>query len=98
MARVNNNPLLQGVSGKIGDQLIIKQYPYGTVISAMPDMSNITKSELQKKEQNKFAEAVAYAVSINRNPVKKAAYAKKLEEGKSVYHAAIQEFYSKKKN
>lgn len=98
MARTKNNPLLQGVSGKIGGQLVIKQYSYGTVISAMPDMSKVKKSRLQKIAQQKFAEAVAYARSISRNPLKKAAYAKKLEKGKSVYHAAIQEFYKKNKS
>jgi hypothetical protein len=97
MARTKSNPLLQGVSGKIGDQLVIKQYPYGTVISAMPDMSGVKKSRRQKEEEQKFAKAVAYAKSITRNPVKKAAYAKKLKKGKLVYHAAIQEFYSKHK-
>ena len=97
MARTNN-PLLQGVSGKIGDQLVIKQYSYGTVISAMPDMSKVKKSHLQKIENKKFADAVAYAKSISRNPVKKAAYVKKLKKGKSVYHAAIQEFYEKNKS
>lgn len=97
MARTNKNPLLQGVSGKIGGQLVIKQYSYGTVISAMPDMSKVKKSMRQKQEQNKFAKAVAYARSITRNPDKKAAYAKKLPKGQSVYHAAIKEFYSKEK-
>jgi len=94
MARTNN-PLLQGTSGKIGGQFVIKQYPYGTVISAMPDMSNVKRSKLQKLQQKKFAEAVAYAKSISNNPVKKVAYAKKLKKGQSVFHAAIKEFYSK---
>jgi hypothetical protein len=98
MARTNKNPLLKGVSGKIGDQLVIKQYSYGTVLSAAPDMSNVKKSGLQKKEQGKFAKAVAYAKSINNNPVKKTAYAKKLKNGQDVYHAAIQEYYKKNKS
>ncbi len=97
MARTKN-PLLQGVRGKIGDQLVIKQYSYGTVISAMPDMSKVKKSRLQEIEQQKFAKAVVYAKDISRNPVKKAAYAKKLKKGKSVYHAAIQEYYRKNKS
>ncbi|MEP7238651.1 MAG: hypothetical protein ABI685_12320 [Ferruginibacter sp.] len=97
MAIVINNPLLKGVSGKIGDSLVVKQYSYGTVISAMPDMSRVKKSGLQKIKQNSFADAVIYAQSILRNPVKKAAYAKKLPKGKTVYHAAIQEYLAKNK-
>lgn len=87
-----------GVSGKIGGQLIIKQYSYGTVISAMPGMSKVKKTPRQKSAQQKFADAVAYARSISRNPVKKGAYAIKLKKGKSVYHAAIQEYYKKNKS
>jgi hypothetical protein len=97
MARVNSNPLLKGVSGKIGDAFVVKQYSYGTVISAVPDMRRVKKSKLQKLKQGVFAEAVAYAQSIVRNPQKKAAYAKKLPKGKTVYHAAIQEFLNRKR-
>lgn len=95
MARVKNNPLLEGVSGKIGDSFIVKQYRFGTVISAVPDMSRVKKSALQKVKQKKFADAIAYAQSIIHNPAKKAVFAKNLPKGKSVYHAAIQEYLKK---
>lgn len=100
MARVKNNPLLKGVSGKIGDAFVVKQYSYGTVISAIPDMSRVKKSKLQKVKQGTFGAAVAYAQGILRDPKKKAAYAHKLPPGKTVYHAAIQEYLAKqnKKN
>lgn len=98
MAKVTNNPILKGVRGKIGDQIVIKQYSYGTVISAKPDMSRVKKSALQKLGQDTFANAVAYALSIIRDPKKKAAYAKKIAKGKQVYHAAIQEYSRKHKN
>lgn len=97
MARVNNNPLLKGVSGKIGDQIVVKQYSYGTVISAVPDMRRVKKSALQKLAQHHFSDAVAYAQTILRDPKKKAAYAKKIKKGKSVYHAALQEYLKKHK-
>ena len=97
MARVKNNPLLQGVSGKIGESFVVKQYMYGTVISAIPDMSRVKKSALQKLRQGTFADAVKYAQSIIRDPKKKAAYANKLPKGKTVYHAAIQEYTKKHK-
>jgi hypothetical protein len=51
MARVHKNPLLKGVRGKIGDSIVVKQYKYGTVISAVPDMSRVKRTVLQKKEQ-----------------------------------------------
>jgi len=97
MARTKSNLILKGVRGKIGDSLVVKQYAHGTVISAMPDMSHVVKSPLQKLYQNRFGEATAYAKSIIYNPIKKAAYAKKLTKGKQVYHAAIQEYMKKLK-
>jgi hemerythrin superfamily protein len=97
MARVKNNALLAGVSGRIGDSIVIKQYSYGTVISAMPDMSRVKKSKLQKVKQTDFAKAVAYAQSIIRDKKKKEKYAKNIEKGKTVYHAAIKEYLDKVK-
>ncbi|MBC7493922.1 MAG: hypothetical protein H7221_02860 [Flavobacterium sp.] len=92
-----DNPLLKNTSGKIGNFIVVKQYKYGTVISAVPDMSRVKKSKLQKLKQNWFKDAVAYAQTILRDPKKKAAYAKKLKEGKTVYHTAIQEYLEKAK-
>ena len=97
MARSNNNPILKGTRGKIGDSLVVKQYSFGTVTSALPDMSRVKKSLLQKLYENRFGEATAYAKSIIYDPIKKAAYAKKLPKGKQVYHAAIQEYMKKQK-
>jgi hypothetical protein len=97
MAIAKNNPFLKGISGKIGNDLVVKQYSYGTVISAMPDMSKVKRTPLQKQKQKIFAQAVAYAKDINRNPTKKAAYAKKLKKGENVYRSALQEYLKKMK-
>ena len=96
MARTTN-PLLKNTSGKIGNFIVVKQYSYGTVISAVPDMRRVKKSELQKLKQGWFMDAVAYAQTILRDPKKKAAYEKKVKEGKTVYHTAIQEYLEKAK-
>jgi len=96
MARVKNNFLLQGVSGSIAE-LVIKQYSYGPVISKKPDMSQVKHSRLQKVKQSLFKEAVAYAQSINRDPKKKAAYAKKLKKGQTVFNAAVSEYMKRVK-
>lgn len=96
MARTDN-PLLKNTSGKIGNTIVVKQYSYGTVISAMPDMRRVKKSELQQLKQNWFKDAVAYAQTILRDPKKKAAYAKNTQEGKTVYHTAIREYLEKVK-
>lgn len=92
MAQSVNSILLHQIKGKIGKQIVIKQYGKKTVVSAYPDMSGIKPSKLQKVKRKGFAEAVVYAQSILHDPAKKKAYAKKLKKGMSVYHAAIQEF------
>jgi hypothetical protein len=97
MARIRSNILTKGLSGQIGQQVVFKQYGKKTVVSRYPDMSNIKPSKLQKKGRNRFAEAVAYAQSINNDPVKKASYTKKVKKGHTVFNFAIQEFLKGKK-
>jgi hypothetical protein len=92
MARINQQSLLKGLKGQIGKQLVFKQYGKKTVVSRYPDMSKVVPSELQKEQRSCFAEAVAYAKTINNDPVMKAKYAKKLRKGKSVFQYAIQEY------
>lgn len=92
MARIQSNILTKGLRGQIGQQVVFKQYGKKTVVSRYPDMSKVKPSKLQKKGRTRFAEAVAYAQSINNDPVKKARYAKKVKKGHTVFNFAIQEF------
>jgi hypothetical protein len=96
MAR-SNNLLLKGTSGALGKQLVVKQYAYGTVVTRYPDMSGIKPSRQQKQKRSTFRDAVAYAKEILRNPAKKAAYAKGLKKGETVYHTAIKEYLAREK-
>ena len=93
MARVAANAfLLKGLRGHIGKEIVFKKYGNKTVVTRYPDMSNVKPSELQKKEQSRFARAVAYAQNINRNPALKAEYKTKVKKGQTVYHFAISEY------
>jgi hypothetical protein len=92
MARAGKKSLLKDVRGAIGGEIVVKQYDHGIVISKYPDMSRVKRSKLQKKYQKDFKQAVAYAQSIIHDPVKKAAFQKKLKKGKRVYTAAIKEY------
>ena len=60
MAKTNNNPLLTGVSGKIGN-LLIKQTKYGTVITQMPERVKKKPTARQKIHRDIFAAAIKYA-------------------------------------
>jgi hypothetical protein len=94
MARVGKNPILKNAKGRIGN-VIVKQYSYGIVLSKRPNMKRVKRSPSQKNEQTRFSKAVRFAQSILRDPKLKAAYAKKLKKGQSVYHAAIKEYLKK---
>ncbi len=92
MAQGKASVLLHKMRGQIGKQIVVKQYGNKTVITAYPDMSGIKPSKLQKQKRKRFAAAIAYAQSIIHDPVRKAAFAKKLKRGERVYNAAIREF------
>ena len=95
MAQSTTSVILHTMRGAIGKQIVVKQYRNKTVITAYPDMSNVKPSKLQKQKRKKFAAAIGYAQSIINDPVKKAAYAKKLKRGARVYNAAIKEYLAR---
>ena len=79
------------VNPKLGD-IVIKQYGDKTVVSKYPDMSNIIPSTSQKQKRNRFAEAVAYAKTINSSSIFRNDFLKRNGEVKSVYQSALKEF------
>ncbi len=100
MAHLKNNSPLHGMSGRVGN-LIFKYYPQlnngkgKQVVSKIPDMSGINPSSLQKLRRDLFAEAVAYARSVKRDPEKRAAYEKVLKPGQTVFNAALRNYLKK---
>ncbi|MBL7730888.1 MAG: hypothetical protein JNM88_06890 [Chitinophagaceae bacterium] len=97
MAITKQELLLRGLRGAIGKEVVIKQYSYGTVVTAFPvkPLRKRKPSPIQSIRQGVFKEAVKYAKSIVHDQKKKAAYAKKLKKGQQVYHAAIREYMGK---
>lgn len=92
MAQSNASILLHRFRGQIGKQIVVKQYGKKTVITAYPDMSRVKPSGLQKTKRKKFAEAVAYARTVLRDPLQRAEYARKLKKGQRLYNFIIREF------
>lgn len=82
---------VQKKNNKIGD-LVIKKYGDKTVVSKYPDMSNIIPSGSQKEKRNRFAEAVAYAKTINNSTVLRNDFLRRVGTVKSVYQSALKEF------
>ncbi len=61
MAKIRKNIIVQGFSGILGDQLIIKQDKAGRTILAVPPTldPNRTYSEAQQAQHQKFRDAAA---------------------------------------
>jgi CobQ-like glutamine amidotransferase family enzyme len=95
MARIKDNVLVKGFSGKL-DQVVFKTYSYGTVVTRYPDMSKVKLSKAQKKSNHSFKEAVSYAQEVLADPARRKVYEKKLKPGKTVYHAALADFLKNK--
>lgn len=66
MAKVNSNLVMHGLSGKLGEQLVVKGAKGGrTIISAKPNFSSgRTFSTAQLIQQQAFREAAAYGKAM----------------------------------
>ena len=63
MAKVRNNIIIQGLSGSVGEQLVIKQDKAGrTIVGVAPSFDpNRTYTEAQTEQHEKFRDASIYA-------------------------------------
>ena len=93
MAKVLNNIFVRGLSGKLGDQFVIRTLRDGrTIVCNKPDFSNRKLSRDQKEHHRRFKEAAAYARSASRTePI----YAQ-LTEGtmKNAYNVALGDWFN----
>lgn len=96
MAKVKDNYVLQGLSGKIG-KLIFKMNKSGLTYTCLPpDRSNVISTKAQNKSRNKFAKAVAYAKSVLQNPVKEEKY--RSLTNNQLYITALKDFLHRQKD
>ena len=73
MARVKLNPLLDQISGAVGD-LVFRRSPRGVVIARKPDAPTAEPSEAQLAHRARFRRATAYGRSVMADPEAKAFY------------------------
>ena len=94
MARVNNNVVVDGLLGTLGNQIVFKRDKAGrTIVSKKPEFGpDRVFSEAQKAQQGRFREAMAYAKEVaRREPV----YAE-LAEGtpRTAYNVAVSDWFN----
>jgi hypothetical protein len=93
MAKARRNPILQGLSGSLGDNLYARTRKDGkTIISAKPDFSNRQFSEGQLGVQSRLKQAAAYAkAACKENPI----YAEKARgTAKNAYNVAVGDWHN----
>lgn len=74
MARSKNNPILKGLSGRIGNTVVIKNLADGSqVVSNMP-LKRKHHSVLQEQHLDRFQGAKSYAKRIGKKPELKELY------------------------
>ena len=97
MPKVDLNPMLEGLSGKIGDVVFRYHRKTGkTSISKVPDMTGVKWSKAQKAQRQNFKKAVAYAHSVKANPEAWAALQKTAKKKhKRAWDLAIKDYFQK---
>jgi hypothetical protein len=93
MARVTHNPLLQGISGKIGS-LVIRQVGGQTIVqSAESKAKRAPRSPKQQAHLDRMYQAQLYAKAQLRDPAAKALYATRIDQRRtSAYTVAIADY------
>jgi hypothetical protein len=68
MAKVSGNVILHGASGKIGDQIVVRQTDHGIVLAAAPEIGSRAATPAQTSWREKFRHAVGYAKGAHDRP------------------------------
>lgn len=91
MAKVADNIVTTGLSGKLGNQLVFRNRDGKTYVSKAPKKSDKT-TEAQLEHRLKFQEAVLYAKNAIKDETTKELYDSSKKDGKSVYNIAVADF------
>jgi hypothetical protein len=96
MAIVTNNPLVNGLSGMLGQTLVFKNLRGQTVVASRPRPAK-TQSEQQRQNRSKFRQAATWAKTVLLDPQKKAYYQQKARKLQlpNAYTAAITDYMRK---
>jgi hypothetical protein len=92
MADVDLHSMFNSLSGKVGG-FVFKKRNGKVYISSRPDFSRRKLSAAQKKNIDKFREAVAHAKATMKNSTAAKPYERKARKsGKSLYNTIIAEY------
>ncbi|MGZ3846101.1 MAG: hypothetical protein ACXVBH_08590 [Flavisolibacter sp.] len=95
MARLRSNSVFSGIQGRIGKEIVFKQYVDKVVISIYPRVPKRKPTERQMIYRERLKEANVYARSIKRDWELRKQYEKDLKPGESVFHKAKKEYFER---
>jgi hypothetical protein len=95
MATVATNPIINGLSGMLGKNLVFKRWGDKTIVASYTKPKK--QSEQQKQNRSKFREATHWAKMILKDPVRKTYYQKQAKKLglPNAYTAAITDYMRK---
>jgi hypothetical protein len=95
MSRVKFNPLLEQVSGQVGD-LVFKRYGNRVILARKPDTSGRTWTPAQEQHHEQFRQATLYGKMVNADPAQCAFYeALARVQGKPIFSLMVADFFNR---
>ncbi len=92
MAYVKNNIVTDGLSGKLGNTIVFRQWGGKTVVAVKPTYRKREPTEAQKEHHRKFRQGSRYARQAIQDPNLKATYQQRARGGQSAYNVAMADF------
>jgi hypothetical protein len=93
MATSKKNVVTFGLSGKIGDMLVFRQMGGKTIVSSVPEKSQVA-SEKQLAQRKRFQQAIIYAQIATADPETKGLYDAAAKKGKKLVNVAVADLFN----
>ena len=94
MAKVKLNPILEQISGQVGD-LVFKRYGDEVVVARKPDLEGLEPSEAQLAQRERFREAAFYGKMVMADPETKAIYEEVARaKGQPLFSLLVADFFN----
>ncbi len=92
MAKVGDNIVTTGLSGKLGNLIVFRNRGGKTIVAKAPKKKVTEWTEAQQQHRLKFQEAILYAKSAIADETTKEAYKAVAKEGQTAYNVAVADF------
>jgi hypothetical protein len=94
MSKVKDNIVTTGLSGKLGKQIVFRQWSGATFLAKAPVLSKSSVvGEARLKNKQRFKEAIIYAKKAMNDPQLKQAYYDKRKPRQTAYNVAVRDFF-----